>query len=162
MEPLNKSERNRGMIRFLIVFVAGILIVLIPFYFLVRLPEKEQQVNSEQLNSLQGQLDFQKSFTAKMDSVMKMMERYDLADVDMDKLNADIGLVLSEMGNSIKTGADDSGHYQKVVNVLVELKKAKSGSLKSSADLDKARKDLEECQKEMAKMKEKPSDSLEH
>lgn len=163
MEPLNKNERTQGTGKFLILFIAGILIVLIPFYFLIRLPEKEQQVNSDQLNSLQGQLNFQKEFTVRMDSTMVLMNKYSMPDVDIDKLNADIGLILSEMDKSIGTEVNSStGMYKSVIKVLVELKKARQANLKYSADLVKALKELSECQKELEKAKEKPSDSLEH
>ena len=163
MEPLNKNERNTGTLRFLALFIAGILIVMIPFYFLVRLPEKEQQVNSDQLTSLQDQLNFQKEFTVRMDSARHMMDRYTMPEVDIDKLNADIGLILSEMDKSIGTEVNSStGMYKSVINVLIELKKARQANLKCSADLSKAQKDLAECMKEVEKAKEKPSDSLEH
>jgi hypothetical protein len=163
MEPLNKNERSKGTLRFLALFVAGILIVLIPFYFLIRLPEKEQQVSSDQLNSLQGQLNFQKEFTIRMDSAMRMMDRYTNPGVDIDKLNADIGLILSEMDKSVGAEVNSStGMYKSVINVLTELKKARSANLKNSADLTKALKDLADVQKELEKAKEKPSDSLEH
>ncbi len=163
MEPLNKSERSQGTMKFLALFIAGILIVLIPFYFLIRLPEKEQQVSSDQLNSLQGQLNFQKEFTIRMDTVMSLMDKYTRPEVDIDKLNADIGLILSEMDKSIGTENNSStGMYRTVINVLTELKKARNANLKCAADLAKAQKDLAETQKELEKATEKPSDSLEH
>jgi uncharacterized membrane-anchored protein YhcB (DUF1043 family) len=163
MEPLNKNERNKGTLRFLLLFIIGILIVLIPFYFLIRLPEKEQQVNSDQLNTMQGQLDFQRDFTVKMDSVMNLMNKYPLPDVDIDKLNADIGLILSEMEKSI--GSEDNtstGLYRSAIKVLIELKKARNTNIKNAVDLSKIQKDLDECKKELEKATSKPSDSLEH
>jgi len=163
MEPLNKNERSKVTLRFLVLFIAGILIIMIPFYFVIRLPEKEQLVNSDQLNSLQGQLDFQKQFTVRIDSAMRMMDKYARPDVDIDKLNADIGLILSDMDKSIGTeGTSNNAMYKSIMNVLIELKKARSANLKCTADLDKAQKDLLECQKELEKSKSKPSDSLEH
>jgi hypothetical protein len=163
MEPLNKDERTQGTLKFLALFIAGIIIILIPFYFLVRLPEKAQQVNSDQISSLQGQLDFQRDFTIRMDSVMKLMDQYSTPDIDIDKLNADIGLILSEMDKSVGNSENGSFNlYKSTIRALVELKKSKQSNLKYSAELDKARKDLDECQEELAKIKEKPSDSLDH
>jgi hypothetical protein len=163
MEPLNKNERSTGTMRFLVLFIAGILIVLIPFYFLIRLPEKEQQVNSDQLNSLQGQLDTQKAFKVKMDSVLLLLDKYAIPDVDRDKLSADIGMYLSEMGKPFGTEVTEGNAiYKRTIDVLVELKKARQANLKNSEDLAKAQKDLGDCQKELEKAKEKPSDSLEH
>jgi len=163
MEPLNKNERNKGTMRFLALFIAGILIVMIPFYFLIRLPEQEQQVNSDQLNNMKGQLSYQQEFTLKMDSVVHMMDKYVMPDVDVDKLNADIGMILSEMEQSIGTQDNNSnGLYKSSIKVLMELKKARNANIKNSADLVKAQKDLDEAQKELSKLKEKPSDSLEH
>jgi hypothetical protein len=163
MEPLNKNERTHGTLRFLVLFIAGILIVLIPFYFLIQLPQKVQQVNSDQLNSLQGQLNTQKVFKVKMDSVLQLLDKYALPDIDRDKLSADIGFYLSEMGKPFGTEVNEGNAiYKRMIDVLVELKKARQGNLKCSEDLAKAQKDLTECQKELEKAKEKPSDSLEH
>jgi hypothetical protein len=163
MEPLNKSERKKSTLRFLLLFIIGILIVLIPFFFLIRLPEKEQQVNSDQLNTMQGQLDFQRDFTIRMDTVMSMMNKYPLPEVDIDKLNADIGLILSEMEKSIGTEDNSStGLYRSAIKVLIELKKARNTNLKNAVDLSKMKKELDECMKELEKAKSKPSDSLEH
>jgi hypothetical protein len=162
MEPLNKQERSKGTMRFLALFIAGILIVLIPFYFLIRLPDKEQQVSSDQLNSLQGQLNFQKEFTIRMDSAMSLMDRYSQPETDIDKLNADIGAILSEMDKSIPSDNNSTGLYKSATKALTELKKARSANLKNSAELAKALKDLADSQKELEKAKEKPSDSLDH
>ena len=163
MEPLNKKERSNGNLRFLALFIVGILIVLIPFYFLIRLPERQQQVQSVENNSLQNQADFQKTFTIRMDSAIRMMDKYPLPDVDIDKLNADIGLILSDMDKSVGVGTDVSSMmFKRMVTALTELKKARSANIKCTADLAKAQKDLDESQKEVSKAKSKPSDSLEH
>jgi uncharacterized membrane-anchored protein YhcB (DUF1043 family) len=159
MEPLNKKERANSKARFLALFVIGILIVLVPFYFLVRLPEKTGAITSDELTSLQNQLKFQKEdFTVKLDSVINMLGQFNTPNVDVDKLNADIGSVLSEMEKSISGPVISStGMYKSVISVLVELKKLKNAELKNTAELQKVKKELEECKKEL-----EPSDSLEH
>ncbi|MFO7617572.1 MAG: type VI secretion system TssO [Bacteroidales bacterium] len=163
MEPLNKKERTSGTLKFLALFIAGILIVMIPFFFLVRLPEKTQQVSSDELNSLQGQLAFQREFAVLMDSAIRMMERYDQAGVDTDILNASVGNLLNDINlKAASVGKEDARLYNSAFNALTELKKVKTTNLKNKADLAKALKELEECQADLKKATSKPSDSLDH
>lgn len=159
MEPLNKNERGKSTGRFLVLFIIGILIVLVPFYFLIRLPQKAGAITSDELTGLQNQLKFQKEdFTVKLDSVIRMLEKFEMPNVDIDKLNADIGSVLSDIEKSISLNESSStGMYRSIINVLVELKKQKNNNLKNSAELAKVKKELEDCKKEL-----EPSDSLEH
>ncbi len=184
MEPLNKKERSGTFIKFLILFIFGILIVLIPFYFLIRLPEKQQTIITKDYNSLEGQLKFQKeTFSVQMDSARSMLDRYSKPGIDVDKLNADLGFLLSNMEKSIASDTSWTNHmYMNIINSYLELKKSRNSSLSSTdevqklkdqlaeaqQDLDKSNKELDKCGKDLKEAlasgggSKKPKDSLEH
>lgn len=163
MEPLNKSERKLGTWKFLGLFIGGILIVLIPFYFLIRLPAQEQQVNNGQITNMKGQLDFQKEFAVKMDSVMKMMEKYTLPDTenDNDKLRFDIGSILSDMGKLKGTESNGGTNiYASMLKVLLLLKTERETNFKNTESMDKLREEIADTKKELEKAKEIPESTL--
>lgn len=174
MDPLNKKERNKKLFQFLAIFIAGILITLIPFYFIVRLPAKEKAVKNEEFSSLEGQLKFQKDyFSVMIDSATRLIARFDQPGIDIDKLNPAIGDVLNDMEKSI--GTSDSWSttmYKQIIDLLGQMKKARNDQIKSKLDMARANSDLADCQKELEKctknLKEaegggkKSKDSLEH
>lgn len=157
MDPLNKRERTETFLKFLGVFILGILIVLIPFYFIIRLPERENKLMNEKFRNLEEQLKFQKIyFAVRMDSVKNMLDDFDSPGIDIDKLNADIGFVLSDMGKSIVADTSwKAGLYKNVIQTYLDLKKAKNSILET-------RDNLKECQKNLknARGRQKPIDSL--
>jgi phosphoenolpyruvate carboxylase len=157
MDPLNKRERTETFLKFLGVFILGIIIVLIPFYFIIRLPERENKLMNEKFRNLEEQLKFQKKyFAVRMDSVKNMLDDFDSQGIDIDKLNADIGFVLSDMEKSIVADTSwKAGLYKNIIQTYLDLQKAKNSILET-------RDDLKECQKNLknARGRQKPKDSL--
>ena len=128
MKAQNIHERRKVLLRFLALFVIGILLVTIPFYFTIRLPQKENKLTSEELQILQEQVIFQRDyFAVHMDSVKNLLDSYDTKEMDIDKLNADIGILLSEMEHSF---AEDTSWrksmYENIVLTYLEIKKSKN------------------------------------
>ena len=144
MEPQNKKERSTIFRRFLIVFVVGILLIMIPFYFTIKLPERETKQTSEELQKLQEQVDFQKDFFAvRIDSVKQLFDGYDTKNVDVDKLNADIGFILSEMENSI--AADTScmnSMNEDIIQTFLDLKRCENSLKEVSQELARCKRSL--------------------
>ena len=155
MEPQNKKERSILFRRFLLVFVVGILLVMIPFYFTIKLPERENSQTSEELHTLQQQVDLQKDFAVRIDTLLHLFDGYDSKNVDIDKLKADIGFILSEMETSI---AADTSWMNRMDNDMIltflELKKAKDSLKELEMELAKCRRSLN------AKVRSRPSHTL--
>jgi len=149
MEPLNKKERTSFIIKFSASFIAGILIVLIPFYFMLRMPAYENSILTKDFKNMQIQMNHQKEvFAVQIDSIGRMVDKYDLPDEDIDKLNADLGIMLSETEKPFVNDTAWSGRmYKNIVNSYIDLKKAKNDRIKSDND-------LKECQQELEKIKE--------
>ena len=125
MDPLNKKERTSVFIKFLVFFLVGIIIVLIPFYFIIQLPEKENRLLTEEYENLEEQLKFQKEyFAVQMDSVKSMLDKFEFSE-DVDFLNAELGSLLSEMNKSIVSDTSWRARmYQNIVQTYLDLKKA--------------------------------------
>ncbi len=149
MEPQNNKERKIVIRRFIAMFAAGVLLVTIPLYFTIRLPERENKQASEDLQNLQEQVNFQKDyFAVRVDSVKHLLDSYDSKNVDIDKLNADIGFILSEMENSI--AADTSWVFamnKTIIQTLLDLKKTRNSLLETSKELSQCRSSLNRSQR---------------
>jgi hypothetical protein len=158
MKPLNKKERTLAFFKFLALFLIGILIVLIPFYFIIRLPSMEQGIKSEDIQKLEELLKVQKEYYAvQIDKLKNLFVKYDAPGEDIDKLNADIGYILSDMEHTIGTDtAWRATMYKNIMQTYLDLKKTKT-------DLGECKKELVKCGKELKEAKEageKPKDSL--
>lgn len=154
MEPLNKKERTNFIIKFSASFIAGILIILIPFYFILRLPVYENAILTKDVQSMQKLMMNQKNvFTVQIDSVKRMVNRYDLVNQDIDKLNAEMGSYLNKMEEPYTSDTSWSGKmYKNIIQLFFDLKKAKN-------DKNKIEKDLKDCSKELEKAKEEATKS---
>ena len=140
MEPKNKQEKRKLYFRFLFVFIIAILIATIPIYLTMQLVRQENKLTAKELQVLQDKIDFQRNIAVQIDSVNHMFEDYDSPSVDIDKLNADIGILLSDMENSIP--ADTS--WQSIMNINIiqtylSLKKSKNSIIELQNDLAKSK-----------------------
>jgi hypothetical protein len=156
MDPLNKKERTKFILRFSASFIIGILIIMIPFYFLIRLPASVNANMSEDYINIQKQFKYQKDFFAiQTESARKIFAKYDVPNQDIDKLNADLGNLLSEMEKPFSNDTTWSGKmYQNIVKSFIDLKKAKNDILKSDKDLKDCKGDLDKAKEDAKKNKD--------
>jgi len=156
MEPLNKKERTRFFIKFLFAFIIGILIIIVPFYFLFDWPEFENDVMTKDYKKIQERVKFQKEvFAIDVASARAIIEKYEVPNQDIDKLNADLGNLISRMEESYASDTTWSGiMYQHIVKSFIDLKKAKNDIIKASKDLNDCKKDLEKAKQDASKGKD--------
>ncbi len=156
MEPLNKKERTSFLLKFSAAFIIGILIVLIPFYFILSWPEIENDIMTKDFRNMQIQMKYQKDvFAVQIDSVMMIVNKYDIANQDVDKLNADLGNLLSEMEKPFVNDTSWSGRmYKNIVKSFIDLKKAKNDKIKSENELKDCKQDLEKAKEAADKSKD--------
>jgi len=156
MDPLNKKERTNFFIKFSFAFLIGILIIMIPFYFLIQLPEIENDLMNKDYKKIQEQVKYQKEvFAVDVESASRLIEKYDAPNQDIDKLNADLGLLISRMEESYANDTTWSGKmYQNIVKSYIALKKAKNDVLKGNKDLNDCKKDLEKAKADAGKGKD--------
>jgi hypothetical protein len=156
MDPLNKKERTKFFIKFSLAFLIGILIIMIPFYFLIQLPEIENDLMNKDYKKIQEQVKFQKEvFAVDVESASRLIDQYEVPNQDIDKLNADLGLLISRMEESYANDTTWSGKmYQNIVRSYIALKKAKNDVLKGNKDLNDCKKDLEKAKADAGKGKD--------
>jgi hypothetical protein len=156
MEPLNKKERTKFFIKFSFAFLIGILIIIVPLYFLFDWPEFENAVMAKDYKNIQERIKFQKEvFAIDVESARAIIEKYDVPNQDVDKLNADLGLLISRMEESYANDTTWSGRmYQHIVKTFIDLKKAKNDVLKGNKDLGDCKKDLEKAKADAGKGKD--------
>lgn len=144
------------MIRFSASFIIGILIILIPFYFLLRLPSIQNDSLTQDYKNMQKQMQFQKDYFAiQTESARKIFDKYEQPNQDIDKLNADLGNLLSEMEKPYATDTTWSGKmYQNIVKSFIDLKKAKNDILKSNKELKDCKGDLDKAKDDAKKNKD--------
>ena len=147
MEPLNKKERTGLIFKFSASFVIGILILLIPFYFILRLPGYENAMATKDCNDLQKLMDTQRTvFAVQIDSAVSMVGRY--GKEDAEALNGKLGMLIAEMGKPYEGDTTWSGKmHRNIIKLITDLKQAKT-------DKNTVEKELKETQKELEKAKE--------
>ena len=159
MKPLNKKDRTNAFLKFLAIFIFGILIVLIPFYFLIRLPEKVEEVKTEELTGFEHQIEFQRDyFAVQMDSVRALLDMFRTPGIDFDRLSATIGMLLADMESKIAKDESWRGQMNKnIIETYSDLKLASASGIDVSDDIsdleeeiDKLKGKLEECKDDLA------------
>jgi len=162
MKPLNKKDRTNAFLKFLAIFILGMLIILIPFYFLIRLPEKVEEVKTEELTGFEEQIEFQRDyFAVQMDSVRTLLGMFKNPGIDFDRLSANIGILLAEMEAKIATDDSWRGKMNKnIIETYSDLKLSKASGIDVTDDLsdleeeiEKLKEKLEECKDDLAEAK---------
>ncbi len=163
MKPENTKERKSLFIKLLIFYIIGVVIVIIPVYMTIRQPGIQNQQTSEELNMINEQIAFQRDYVAvQMDSVKGLLDNFETKVTDKDKLNADIGLLLSEMEKAVsKDTTWRLPMNNNIISTYLELKKLHNKVIELSDELSETQKDLAKSQKAArSASKPKKTDSL--
>ena len=157
MKPLNKKERTGFILKFSASFVAGILILLIPFYFILRMPGYENAMVTKDCNDMQKLLEIQKNvFAVQIDSVLRMVSRYDIEDNEV--LNGKLGILIGEMGKPYGGDTTWSGKmHSNIIKLIIDLKRAKTDKNSIEKELKETKEELQKAKDDAAKTKEKDS-----
>jgi len=156
MEPLNKKERTAFIIKFSASFVVGILIIMIPFYFLIQLPEFENEIMTKDYRNMQEQMKFQKEhFAVDIEMAKQISAKYDLPNQDIDRVNIDLVTLLSEMEKPYLNDTTWSGKmYRNIVKSYSDFKKAKNDVLQKDKEVKECKQNLEKAKADANKNKD--------
>lgn len=104
MDPKNQKERKGLFTRFLALFILGIVIVCIPFYFSMRLPARESVESNEELNKMEQAIQSHEDyFVVRMDSLQNLIADFENEDKDVAETLEYIATLLVEMNGYIKS-----------------------------------------------------------
>ena len=153
MEPLNKKERKGFIFKFSASFIIGILMVMIPFYFLIQLPKYEHSNLSKNLTELEQQIYYQRDTLAiQIDSLKRLVNKFDLPNPQVGLIDGEIGQYISKIQLHFINDTSWTGRmYKNIVKSYIDLKDAKMAKIKLEQDLNDCKKDLEKAEKAAAK-----------
>ncbi len=153
MEPLNKKERTGFIFKFSASFAIGILVIMIPFYFLIQLPKYEHSNLSKDFLEVQKQMLYQKdTFAVQIDSVKRMIGKFDLPNPQVGVIDGDIEHYISSVQLHFVNDTSWSGRmYRNIIKSYIDLKDAKIGKIKCDKELNDCKTDLQKAEKAASK-----------
>jgi len=168
MDPLNKKERTEAFIKMLLMFLFTLIIVLIPMYYVFRMPANEKAFTDEEHEQLTEILKTNKmndqEFLLLTDSARSLYLEYvkEETDVNKGRIRDRFSGILNDMEDiilRIETDSSRSDLYGHVIdaysNLFIKnnnidelkanLKKAdeETQAMKLKADLKKAEEETE-------------------
>lgn len=113
MDPLNKKERTNAFIKMLLMFILTVIIVLIPMYYVFRMPAIEQTLSKEEQEKLietlkKNNLNDQQ-FLLLTDSARSLYSEYlnEKSEVDKGRISDRFSGVLNDMEDmAVQTEGD--------------------------------------------------------
>ena len=123
---LNLKDRNQAFLKFLLFFVATLILVVTAIYFDFRLPVRENRALQEEVN-LQRQLDAnQEKFAGKMQEAIVLLDSLDKPGINADQINSQLGGKLSELAILQEKDNTQNGKIDKaIIDKLSELQQRK-------------------------------------
>jgi hypothetical protein len=159
MEPLNKKERTSFIFKFTAFFILGILVVLIPFYFIFRMPSYENSLLTKDLKEMQGLMKKQKDvYAVAIDSITATFARYDLAnDLNRGQLSLLLDKQIFSLQEPFRNDTSWSGRmYNNIANSFLDLKKTKNDKIQSDNALQLSQQDLIKTKEDAKAKAEQP------
>ncbi len=152
MKPLNKKQRNKAFVIYLILFVFVNAIVVGIVFFNYQVPGKENKFLQKKLDYLSLKSDEQENFAKEMDKVKSLLDTMDIDGINREYVDQLISTDLAYMRTNY--AAKDStflgGMYNNIILTYLDLKIAKS-QLK---ELDEAKSDIDTYVETIDKLKE--------
>src|ERR1700754_2726433 len=94
---LNLNERNQAFLKFLLFFLATILLVILAVYFDFRFPTRENKLFSEEIE-VQRQVDLnQEKFVATLQDASALLDSLDKQGVNAVQVNLQLGQKLQDL-----------------------------------------------------------------
>lgn len=160
MEPLNKKERTSFIFKFTAFFILGILVVLIPFYFIFRMPAYENSLLTKDLKEMQGLMKKQRDvYAVAIDSIAATFGRYDVADdINRGQLSLLLDKQIFNLQEPFRNDTSWSGRmYNNIANSFLDLKKAKNDIIEINNALQLSQQDLIKTKEDAKEKAEQPA-----
>lgn len=77
MKPLNREERNRAFLRFLLLFIITIGLVVAVIFFSIEVPDKESEGLRQRIKNLQDEKELADSLNVVMKEAVEEINNFD-------------------------------------------------------------------------------------
>jgi hypothetical protein len=163
MEVLNKHERQKAFLAFLIVFILTVTVILIAASFNFYMPKAENKVLKSDNEKLKKEMEYQTSFAIKIDSVRTVIDSINAPKQDNDFQQRLANVILADIYQKLpKDSINNKKMYNNIIlayKQIIDYKKEIRSlthnahlidSLNQSAktykeELEKVRRDLDVC-----------------
>lgn len=131
MEILNKKERVRAFLSFIIIFMITVGIIITAVFYNMEIPKKNNKVLKKENSELKKQLQFEQYFSQKIDSIKPYINdsissldiNYYVRIAEQKLVNLKASLTLSDDKNvlpSLYTNTIDA--YSEIINMKQQLR----------------------------------------
>ncbi len=141
MKPINKSERNKAILKFVLLLSITVAIIVVAVFFDYKVPSVENRYLHTQMDKTEKLLDIESDFAAQMDRIKSLIDTLDQPGVNAEYVEQLISARLAEMQTTLPSDSTfRHGMYTNIIQTYLELKNAKS----SLIELNDVQKELEE------------------
>ncbi|MBN2484900.1 MAG: hypothetical protein JXB34_02895 [Bacteroidales bacterium] len=163
MKPLNNSERNKAIFRFVILLTITIVIIIMAIFFDHRVPTVENRYLRSQIKNTERLIEQEEIFAKKMGKIKSLIDSMGQKGVNSDYIGQLISANLAEMQTSLPSDSTfRHAMYINIIQTYLELKNAKASLIglgdvqkeleeysllvdKYRADLEQVHRDLDLC-----------------
>ncbi len=116
MEVLNKQERQKAFLAFLIVFILTVTVILIAASFNFYMPKAENKVLKSDNEKLKKEMEYQTNFAVKIDSVRTVIDSINAPKQDNDFQQRLANVILADIYQKLPK---DSINNKKMYNNII-------------------------------------------
>lgn len=126
MQPINKDERRKAFINFLLLFILSTGIIVAIVFFSIQVPFKQNKQLTKQIGDFQRERDFSQNFFIKMSSINNMLDSINTKSLRPDLLDGDITEAIKKLNSEVNSdSASNKNIYANVVQIMADLQSSK-------------------------------------
>ena len=126
MQPINKDDRRKAFINFLLLFILSTGIIIAIVFFSIQVPFKQNDQLSKQVSSFQQERDFSQNFFIQVSATNSMLDSINTKSLRPDLLDGDITESIKKLNTLVNTDSvGNKNIYANVVQLLADLQSSK-------------------------------------
>ncbi|MDT7830634.1 type VI secretion system TssO [Pricia sp. S334] len=156
MEILNKKERTKAFLLFLLMFAVTVGLLFTAFFFSYKLPWKENRMLRAENQKIQYEFRYQKKFIEELEEVDKLIDSLENTPEGYVFLEQNINANLIGLKSGIpRDSLDDMGMYENLILTYKKLMDAKRDLKQvenAKNEIDELNEQLNASEKEIAQL----------
>ena len=132
MEPINKAERKKAFLNFMLLFLVCIIIVVTTVFFSTRVTNKENDQLIQYRDATEKKNNLNTEFTEKMIAISSSIDSIDIVNLaNLPSLDHYITAELNKLNDMVSKDVNDNKLYIHVVTNLTALQTTKVSNRKN-------------------------------
>ncbi len=147
MQPINKNERKKAFINFLLLFLLCIVIITVTIFFSIQVPFKQNDQLLREMRSVTKDREFTTTFMTEMSAIAGMLDTINSKTLKPDLLDGQITESIKKLNLKIDAeSTNDKTFYTSIVFILSDIQSAKKQLREitgKDTDADQLRKQID-------------------